>query len=233
MGLVRERIDGGLVPPWVWRQHVGRYEWAARYCAGRRVIAAACGSGYGVEILLRGGAASVVGVDIDTDAVHAATQGFGQLPGVQFVVADVRDLPFGDASFDVYVSFETIEHVESDRKYLVEARRVLRRNGVFLLSTPNRLLASPGRGLDGEPYNRFHIREYVVSELLERLQAQFQTIRCYGQSPFGRRYTDLLARMGHVAPLAAVRMHQLRKLLTIRLQSRRHHDPRPMGGAVE
>jgi ubiquinone/menaquinone biosynthesis C-methylase UbiE len=60
-------------------------------------------------------------------------------PGLQFVFADARDLPFGDGSFDYVHSSAVLEHVGSlgkQRRMIAECARVARK-GIFI-TTPNR-----------------------------------------------------------------------------------------------
>ena len=52
-----------------------------------------------------------------------------------------------------------------DAAYVAEARRVLRRGGAFLCSTPNRVLTNPGTT---KPFNPFHLREYTLPDPASR-----------------------------------------------------------------
>src|ERR1041385_1219530 len=138
-------------------EHRQRYQWAAQYCAGRRVLDVACGVGYGSEILRQAGATIVIGVDLAFEAFP--TNG----PGAQalFTNADAGRLPFGDGTFDVVVSFETIEHVPQPELLLQEIRRVLKRDGICIYSSPNREF-QPFAGTR-EP-NPFHVSEMSFAE---------------------------------------------------------------------
>ena len=59
-------------------------------------------------------------------------------PNLAFVQASVTELPLADASVDLIVSFETIEHLAAQREMLAEFRRVLADDGVLVISSPNR-----------------------------------------------------------------------------------------------
>ena len=119
--LVPDQQHGELVHA----EHLARYRLAAQLARGRRVLDAASGEGYGSAILAAAGATSVTGIDLDRDAVDHA----GARYGLNFEVADVAALPFPEASFDVVVSFETIEHVPDAVAALREFRRVLAPRG--------------------------------------------------------------------------------------------------------
>lgn len=77
------------------------------------------------------------GVDISRPIVVQARAAFGREP-LHAAVADVRDLPFADASFDAVYSMGTIEHFRDSERSLAEMVRVLRPGGVAIVGVPNR-----------------------------------------------------------------------------------------------
>jgi SAM-dependent methyltransferase len=225
--LVKERLSiGQWVPPWLRYQHETRYAFAAHRAAGLAVLDAACGNGYGTAAIARGSARRAIGVDVSLEALLDG-RGVHTAPGKHTLAASATALPFPDHSFDLFVSFETIEHIEDDVSYVREARRVLRPDGTFLCSTPNRLVLNPGRSLSDRPFNPFHIREYAPEELLGVLGTGFPTIELYGQTGYASSYVALLAAIGRRLPMAAVRLHQLRKVIGIPMEQVRRHQPRP------
>src|SRR5258706_8276766 len=79
-------------------EHKQRYQWALKYCLGKRVLDVACGTAYGSAILAQSGAAHVVGVDISVDAVASN----GKRPArLALANGDACSLPFEDDAFDV------------------------------------------------------------------------------------------------------------------------------------
>jgi SAM-dependent methyltransferase len=151
--------------------------------------------------------------------------------GTAFVRADVSRLPARDGAFDLYVSFETLEHVENDAALVREARRVLAPGGRFLCSTPNRDLLSPGLTLRDRPRNPYHVREYSTSELEALLTKVFSRVGLFGQTWFPDRHRKLLAAVGRRSNLLSVRIHQLSNLAHLPWESERRHWPAPLGGA--
>lgn len=227
MGLVVERVGmGGLVPPWVWHQHTERYRFAAPLAAGRRVLDAACGTGHGTAVLAAAGAATTTGVDLSPQAVEAARAAHAAA-GVVFRTGDVSALPFPDHAFDLYVSFETVEHLADPARFAAEARRVLTAGGVFVCSTPNRSVTNPGTGIGDRPYNPFHVREFTAQELTALLRESFPTVEMLGQTPFSGAYVRGLGRAARWSPRLAVRMHQAVKLARAPCDRRWNHVPRP------
>ncbi len=153
--------------------HLKRYEFALPYCAGREVLDAACGVGYGSAALARS-AARVVGADVDAEAIEYARDRYGA-PNVEFVVADLLAPPFEDASFDVVVSFETIEHLRAPELFVRHVARLLRGDGVFVVSTPRAERTTTA------PDNPFHEVEFARPDFEQMLAAHFGAVDLYGQ----------------------------------------------------
>ncbi len=210
-----ERVDfaSGWLPRWIRLQHHLRYEWAARFVCGKDVLDIACGSGYGTRILAAAGARTVLGADVDAPSVEAASRQ-SNAETVSFRVADATATGLPSASLDVITSFETIEHVRDDIAYVREMHRLLRPAGVFLCSTPNRVVMNPTRSIHDGSFNPHHVREYGAEELRRLLRVQFGEVEILGQAPFSQRYVYGLTLLGRVHMMAAVRAHQIRKLIT-------------------
>ena len=214
--------------PWLRNQHVARYEWAAaRYARGASVLDAACGSGYGSRSLEGAGAERVTSVDLSLDAFAEARRLEGA-DALRFVRGDAARLPVAADSCDLYTSFETIEHVDDDGGLVAEARRVLRPDGVFLCSTPNRELLSPGNTIDDRPANPYHVREYSIGEFRELLERSFDSVTLYGQTWFRAAHARRLARVGRLGNVYAVRLHQFRNIVGVLGESPARHLPVPL-----
>jgi len=156
-------------------EHVHRYLFARDMVAGRQVLDAACGEGYG-SALMAAEAARVTGVDLSADAVEHARRRY-RAPNLDFQVADCLDLPFAADSFDCIVSFETLEHLEDHNGLLSEFRRVLRPGGFLLLSSPDKAVYSEKL----QNRNEFHVRELYRDELESLLREHFPAYRLWGQ----------------------------------------------------
>jgi SAM-dependent methyltransferase len=103
--------------------------------AGDRIVDLGCAAGAVTHFLSEFGC-DVVGVDAEPRAIEKARALFPQL---DFVLADVRVLPFDDASYDKAVAADLVEHLDDEtfRALLRELRRVLVPGGTFTLYTPN------------------------------------------------------------------------------------------------
>ncbi|MEO6423265.1 MAG: methyltransferase domain-containing protein, partial [Candidatus Nitrotoga sp.] len=140
------------------------------------VLDVACGEGYGAALVAET-ACKVVGVDLSVDTIQHAKINYGHHANLQFVTASCECLPFSDASFDFAISFETIEHIEKQKEFISELMRVLRPDGVLILSSPNKRLYSDAH----DYHNEFHVRELYRNELEELLHDPFPHIYWLGQ----------------------------------------------------
>ncbi|BBX99861.1 class I SAM-dependent methyltransferase [Mycobacterium seoulense] len=171
------------------RRHQVVYQRLAGRCAGREVLEAGCGEGYGAD-LIAGVARRVVAVDYDEAAVAHVR---ARYPRVEVMRANLAELPLPDASVDIVVNFQVIEHLWDQAQFVAECARVLRRGGSLMVSTPNRITFSPGRDT---PINPFHTRELNAAELTELLvDAGFREVSVSGLF-HGPRLRELDARHG-------------------------------------
>jgi SAM-dependent methyltransferase len=162
------------------QEHVARYEYAQKFVEGRDVIDVACGTGYGSKALADAGAKTVVGLDISPDAIRFAESHY-RADNVRFAVGDAQRMEdVADASADVVVSFETIEHVPDADAFLAEVRRVLKPGGTFIVSTPDFRQGSIKQKLTCRLRNEFHVREYTGDEFLKALNG-FEINQVCGQ----------------------------------------------------
>jgi len=160
----------------IWYEHWHRYCAVLAAARGKRVLDAACGEGYG-SWLLGAAAESVVGIDRDNEAIDHARTRYGDRANVRYVQGTCTALPLADASVDLVVSFETIEHLDGQEAMLAEFRRVLAGAGVLIISSPNKAIYSEETGY----VNEFHVRELTRDELAAMLGAHFPQQTWYGQ----------------------------------------------------
>ena len=103
----------------MWLEHWHRYHFASRFAAGKRVADVACGEGYGSALLARQ-AASVVGVDVSPEAVGHARRAYEGVARLHFEQGSCTALPLETGSIDLFISFETIEHIHEQEAFLDE-----------------------------------------------------------------------------------------------------------------
>lgn len=127
-----------------------------------------CGEGRGIS-LLTSYVTSYSAIDKIADAIEQLRT---QYPSAHLTAGNLPPLPYDDGSFDSVVSFQVIEHIRDDRRFLEEIHRVLRPGGVALVTTPNRPLS-----LSRNPW---HIREYTADELTSLAREIFANVEMKG-----------------------------------------------------
>jgi len=158
-------------------EHLHRYLLARHLCCGRRVLDIASGEGYGAALLAQV-ASSVIGVELAADVVAHAAANYRR-DNLSFRVGDAGGIPLEDAAVDVVVSFETIEHFAGHDRFLSEIRRVLRSDGLLVISTPDRDNYSPA----DRPANPFHVLELTRPEFAALLRRYFGHLAMWWQRP--------------------------------------------------
>ncbi len=153
--------------------HLKRYEFAKQFCAGKLVLDVACGVGYG-SVYLAQTAKEVLGADISEEAIAYAKKHY-QKGNVQFKIMDACGIKLPDKYFDVVCSFETLEHLNEPLKFMFEVRRLLRENGIFIISTPY------AKKTTHTPKNPFHKNEFSPGDFEHLLRKYFKEVEIFGQ----------------------------------------------------
>ena len=153
-------------------EHLGRYRWAVQFAAGRKVIDAGSGMGYGAALLAQT-ATSVLGVDVHEEAVEEAKALYGSSPQLDFMTADLQAADLSLPPADLIVMFEVIEHLHRPAVFLDCAARSLGDQGLLLLSTPN--FERFSRTL--EKHNPHHHADYRTDDLERILTPHFRHVR--------------------------------------------------------
>lgn len=148
-------------------EHLHRYALAMPYAKGKAVLDIASGEGYGSH-LLSSVAQTVCGVDIDPGSI-ASARGKYVAPNLTFKAGSADAIPMGDASLDLVVSFETLEHHDRHDEMMREIKRVLRPGGMLILSTPDKKHYSDLKSRQ----NEFHVRELYREEFQDLVSTHF------------------------------------------------------------
>jgi 2-polyprenyl-3-methyl-5-hydroxy-6-metoxy-1,4-benzoquinol methylase len=165
--MVPEYHEGSFV----YGEHMTRYAAAVALVKNKVVLDIASGSGYGSSMLAEA-ASQVYGVDADATAVAYAQKTY-QSKNIKFIAGNGTSIPLDDNTVDVVVSFETIEHIDDYKGFMKEVKRVLRPDGLLVLSTPNDPEFSEG--------NHFHVHEFEHKELLGLVDEFFSNKKEYFQ----------------------------------------------------
>ncbi len=150
------------------QEHLARYLFASHFSSGKRVIDLGCGTGYGVDFLLKhSDPDEIIGIDIAKEAIDFARTNYKNKKA-KFLVADATNLPFDNHSFDLVLAFELIEHLDNPEMLVKEAKRILKKRGFFIVSTPKRK-----RG----KRSIFHKHEFSFLEFSSLLKNYFPQVK--------------------------------------------------------
>ncbi len=128
-----------------------------------------CGEGRGIEYLQEK-AEHYTGVDKNTEILSRLSKKY---PKSDFLEMDIPHFErFPDESIDTITTFQVIEHIEDDEKFVRETARMLKNDGTLVLSTPNIKMTLTR--------NPWHVREYTVEELKTLMSKYFKHVECYG-----------------------------------------------------
>lgn len=149
-----------------WQRHVAAYKLCADLLPQEgRVLDLGCGVGHSFHLLAP---RESVGLDADPRVLEGQQR--------ETVAADMRALPFEDATFPAVLSVQSIEHVPDPGRVLEQVRRVMRPGATAVFVTPNRLtFARPDEIID--PY---HYVEYDPEQLRGLMAAWFREVRILG-----------------------------------------------------
>jgi len=157
--------------------HLVRYQFACQFLNQESIVLdVPCGSGYGVALMSEH-AQVVYGVDIFAPAIEHAKELFSN-ERTKFLVSDGHNMQalFPDSGcFDIITSFEGIEHLQNPEQFLHELHRLLKPEGLLIISTPRKPHGSP-----------YHIREFTLLEYTEILSSHFHI-----RSMNGQLFTDI------------------------------------------
>jgi methionine biosynthesis protein MetW len=151
-----------------------------------------CGDGSSSEELVKDGW-SIFGLELSPKNVTKARK-----KGINAVVGNAEEkLPYNDDMFDVMIAGEVIEHLTNPKNFLEECYRVLKPNGVLIMTTPNVcFLSSRIKVMFGKlPYASapFHFQYFTLSSLKKLLKESGFTIeRAMGNMIFGECIFDRL-----------------------------------------
>lgn len=160
--------------------HIATYAFCRPYIEDKKVLDFGCGSGYGTH-MLSPYCRDITGVDISPDAIRFAAASYKNANLTYRQIEDIQTtpLPYPNSHFDVVISFQVLEHIEQDLKYLSEVKRVLKKDGTLIIATPDRQT----RLFRGQkPWNQYHVREYSPQELLALLHQNFRSCELFGMT---------------------------------------------------
>lgn len=151
-------------------EHIHRYAIAGEFVENKQVLDIACGEGYGSNLLIEK-ASAVTGVDIDPKTIERAQRKYNNSK-LNFLTGDVRNIPCTDNIFDIVISFETLEHIEEHNEMMAEIKRVLKPDGLLIISTPDKYFHSDAKTIK----SKFHVKELYKEEFGSLIKQFFSNV---------------------------------------------------------
>ncbi len=166
--VIDEEKQGNII----YNEHLIRYQFASRLVQGKIVLDIACGSGYGSKMLAEAGATKVIAMDASELAINNAKKNF-QNNNIEYKRGDATKIALEKNSVDLVVSMETIEHLSDVDGFLQELARIIKDEGIVLISTPNKVVS--------KNKNSFHFQEFTKEEFENVLKEYFQYYKIIDQ----------------------------------------------------
>ena len=151
-------------------RHLAAYHAARDLAAGKRVLDAGCGEGFGTQTLADV-AAEVVGVDYSESAIESCKRTWNK-PNLRFECVNLAEDHTLVDQFDLVLNFQVLEHIEDERPFLEGLKRRVAADGQLMLTTPNILMTFSE--------NPYHVREYTTAELQTLLGTVFSSVDVQG-----------------------------------------------------
>jgi SAM-dependent methyltransferase len=222
-----ERVSsraGGFNP--AWQRHAASYLLVAPHLGPGRVADIGCGVGHSFQLLAP---RETVGIDVDAEALSGQAR--------QTVRADMRHLPFEDASFASAIAIHSIEHVPDPERGVSEAARILEPDGTAVFATPNRLtFGRPDEIID--PYHRVELDPRQLRDLCARSFGEVEVLGLFASERYMALFQEERAKLNRLLSRDPLRLRRLvprraRQLLYDALL--RHHRPAddPRAEAIE
>lgn len=160
----------------IYKEHMKRYEFAQTFIQKDDVVLdIACGVGYGSKFLSQQRNCVVYGCDISSETIQYAQENYS-FKKVIFQTMNATPLSFSNNFFDCIICFETLEHLKNYTLALEEFSRVLKNNGMLIISTPNKEIS-----LKHQSENEYHVNEFTHDEFIKILSDNFKKISLYSQ----------------------------------------------------
>jgi len=148
-------------------EHLHRYAFAKQFTNNKIVVDLACGEGYGTYIISEN-AKQVTGIDISDETIKHAIKRYKK-SNLNYIVGEAIKTIIPSNSIDVVISFETIEHHNKHIEMIMEIKRILKKDGVLIISTPDKNNYS----ITPKYTNKFHIKELTNIEFFSLIQEHF------------------------------------------------------------
>ncbi len=165
----RSSLHNSILSPTI-SQHKTVYSFCRKFTKNKNIVEIGCGTGFGANFLAME-SKSVVAIDSDKFAIEECQQYF-QRNNLTFISSSIESFT-SIQKVDTVICLQVIEHLNTPEILLKKTVDLLKKNGHFIISTPNAATQSYNE-------NPYHIKEFTASELKNLLEKYFEEVTIYG-----------------------------------------------------
>jgi len=160
-------------------EHLHRYDFCKQFVKNKKIIDLACGEGYGTYMLAKN-AKSAIGIDIDEKTVVHAGKRYAE-SNLEYIRGLITDIPLKDQkTFDVAICLNAIEYISEHDKLMENIIRILKDDGILIVSTPNKNIFKDEK----KYFNTSYKKLFNSEDLEDLLKNYFGRIYLLGQNIF-------------------------------------------------
>lgn len=177
-----------------------------QYIDGKRSLNIGREIGYSTSIFSEN-SSHITALDSDRSSISKSNRLYKNI-NTDFVYGNFYSMPFGKGDFDVAICMDEFIHINDKKFFVQEVRRVIKEDGIFLVSIPKKSPGNPDSAMDAAEFERFLDRHFDHVQLIglrmglvslgfqmnrSDLQANLPSAITYAGDHDGGRYTQLKA----------------------------------------
>ena len=156
---------------------------------GKKLLDIGCEAGY-ITLKLAQKGALVTGIDLIEEPIRALRHSLKSQPlkirqRIKLRVADATKLPFAADSFDIILATEVIEHITHLNRFVKSTAKVLKPEGILLITFPNENLRQKLYplvslfGINANVEDQVTLKNYRSEAIIKLFSKKFRLVKHY------------------------------------------------------
>ncbi len=214
-------------------EHLARYNFSIEQIKnggnkdgkGIVILNLASARGYGSQMIKDALPESqVLSLELRPEYLEAQQKKYPKSKGEQ-VMASVGIIPLADQSVNVVDAFEILEHLDEQKNLVSESYRILKDDGMFIVSVPHPYSFNKEGKRKGISSNRHHFYEPSEEELFQLLKdSGFKDITKYGQTPVNKKISKVVEKISFALPIRPLWAWKKGRDTTVRINEGNHPE---------
>lgn len=157
--------------------------------SGKKLLDIGCEAGH-ITLQLAQKGAQVTGIDLIAEPIKALrrllkTQAPKIRKRIKLQVADATKLPFSANNFDIILATEVIEHITQLNRFVIGAAKVLKPDGILLITFPNENLRQKLYplvsffGINADVEHQVTLKNYRSEAIIKLFSKKFRLVKHY------------------------------------------------------